>query len=240
MHILVTNDDGIDAPGLAALAEAARALGEVTIVAPDQHRSGCSHSATTDAPLRLVEREPRMYALSGSPVDCVRVALLHLVPETKVPEFAMVLSGINDGGNLGVDVLMSGTVAAAREAVLLGRPAVAVSQYRRRGRRPDWPRSTQNAWAAIEFVLRQRSDKLAVWNVNLPDIDGPEIPAMMLAALDESPLPIRYQPVAEGLNYVCDYHQRPRAVGSDVAICFSGQIAITPLDGRGPNLGPAK
>lgn len=117
MHILVTNDDGIDAPGLAALVEVARSLGEVTIVAPHCHRSGCSHAATSDQSLHLVERGPRHFALCGTPVDCVRVALLHLDPRIE-----LVLSGINDGGNLGVDVLMSGTVAAAREAALLGRP----------------------------------------------------------------------------------------------------------------------
>ncbi len=234
MHILVTNDDGIDAPGLAALAEVARTLGDVTIVAPDSHRSGCSHCATTDVPLRLVEHEPRVYSLSGSPADCVRVALLHLAPRID-----LVLSGINDGGNLGVDVLMSGTVAAAREGVLLGRRAIAVSQYRRRGRRPNWPRSSRNATAAIEFALRQPGDNLTVWNVNLPDIDGEETPQIVLATLDPDPLPIRYEAVDGGLNYVCDYHQRPRRTGSDVEVCFSGRTAITLLpawngNGRAP------
>jgi 5'-nucleotidase len=224
MHILVTNDDGIDAPGLAALAEVARPLGDVTIVAPDSHRSGCSHCATTDVPLRLLEHKPRVYSLSGSPADCVRVALLHLAPQID-----LVLSGINDGGNLGVDVLMSGTVAAAREGVLLGRRAIAVSQYRRRGRRPDWVRSSRNAAAAIQFALRQPGDKLTVWNVNLPDIDGEETPQIVLSTLDPDPLPIRYEAVDGSLNYVCDYHQRPRQTGSDVDVCFSGRVAITLL-----------
>jgi 5'-nucleotidase len=222
MQMLVTNDDGIDAPGLAALIEAARTLGEVTVVAPDQHRSGCSHSATTDVPLRLDERQPRVYSLSGSPVDCVRVALLHLAPQID-----LVLSGINDGGNLGVDVLMSGTVAAARESVLLGRQAVAVSQYRRRGRRPDWERSTRYTLAALEYVLRLPDDKLAAWNVNLPDIDGQELPPVVAAPLENQPLPIRYQPLEGALTYVCDYHQRPRGTGTDVDVCFSGRIAVT-------------
>jgi 5'-nucleotidase len=224
MHILVTNDDGIDAPGLAALVEVARSLGDVTVIAPDQHRSGCSHSATSDAPLRLVEREPRVYALSGTPVDCVRVALLHLTPEID-----LVLSGINDGGNLGVDVLMSGTVAAAREGVLLGRRAVAVSQYRRRGRRPDWQRSIRMCVAALDHILRQPSDNTVVWNVNLPDVDGEQLPRIVTAPLDRHPLPIGYQPVNGALNYVCNYHQRPRDPESDVAVCFSGQTTVTKL-----------
>lgn len=225
MHILVTNDDGIDAPGLAALVEVARPLGSVIIVAPDAHRSGCSHAATTDMPLKLVERGPRQFTVNGTPVDCVRVALLHLAPEID-----LVLSGINDGGNLGVDVLMSGTVAAAREAVLLGRRAVALSQYRRRARRPNWPRSSHFASAALSHVLRQ-DDKLTIWNVNLPDIDGEELPSIVAAPLDRHPLPIRYEPAGGRLNYVSDYHARPRSAGSDVDVCFSGQIAVSRLRG---------
>jgi len=224
MHILVTNDDGIDAPGLAALVEVARSLGEVTVVAPDCHRSGCSHAATSDQSLRIVERGPRHFALCGTPVDCVRVALLHLEPRIE-----LVLSGINDGGNLGVDVLMSGTVAAAREAALLGRRAVAVSQYRRRGRRPNWPRSSRLAAAALSHLPRHSDDKVAVWNVNLPGIDGEELPDIVLAPLDRHPLPIHYEVVDGVLNYVCNYHERPRDRGSDVDECFAGRIAISRL-----------
>ncbi len=224
MQILVTNDDGIDAPGLAALVEIARPLGEVTIVAPDCHRSGCSHAATSDESLRLVERGPRHYALCGTPVDCVRVALLHLEPR-----IGLVLSGINDGGNLGADVLMSGTVAAAREAVLLGRRAVALSQYRRRGQRPDWARSGRLAAAALSHVLRQSDGKSDLWNINLPDIEGAALPEIVVAALDPHPLPIHYEAVNGSLNYLCNYHQRPRQPGSDVDHCFAGRIAISRL-----------
>jgi 5'-nucleotidase len=224
MQILVTNDDGIDAPGLAVLVEVARTLGEVTVVAPDRHRSGCSHSATTDASLRLVERTERVFALSGSPVDCVRVALLHIRPQID-----LVLSGINDGGNLGIDVLMSGTVAAAREAALLGRRAIAVSQYRRRGRIPQWDRSTRNAQAALAYVMRQPGDNLSAWNVNLPDIDGQEAPQIVAAPLDRHPLRVRYESMDGALTYVCDYHQRPRAEDSDVEECFAGRITVTRL-----------
>jgi 5'-nucleotidase len=226
MHILVTNDDGIDAPGLAALVEVARPLGSVIIIAPDRHRSGCSHAATTDTPLKLIERGLRQFTVDGTPVDCVRVALLHLAPEID-----LVLSGINDGGNLGVDVLMSGTVAAAREAVLLGRRAVAFSQYRRPARRPNWTRSSGFASEALSHVLRQTGDKLTLWNVNLPDIDGEEMPSIVAAPLDRHPLPIRYEPAGERLTYVSNYHARPRSAGSDVDVCFSGQIAVSRLRG---------
>src|SRR5437764_14701467 len=128
MKLLLTNDDGIDAPGLAALLAAARPLGEPVLVAPLAAHSGCSHRVTTDGPIR-VEHRPAGFAVEGTPADCVRVALHDIVRDA-----AWVLSGINAGGNLGADVYISGTVAAVREAVLHGYPGVAVSQYRKRGR----------------------------------------------------------------------------------------------------------
>ncbi len=227
MHILVTNDDGIDAPGLAALVEVARPLGDVIVVAPAMHMSGCSHSATTERPLRIVDHGLRRFSVSGTPVDCVRLGLLNVAPETD-----LVLSGINDGGNLGVDVLMSGTVAGAREALLLGCRAIAISQYRRRGRRPDWPRSVRLAAAALAELSRQ-GDNVAAWNVNLPDIDAVSdsrrAPAIVQCTLDPHPLPIAYQQLGDTFSYASDYHDRPRTAESDVAVCFGGQISITKL-----------
>src|SRR5688572_17400184 len=136
MKFLVTNDDGIDAPGLKALAEAAAQLGEAVVVAPTETLSGCSHRVTTSQPIRVIPRPLSAYAVEGTPADCVRVAL-HLV----APDVAWVLSGINAGGNLGADVWHSGTVAAVREAVLHGFPGIAVSQYRKRGMEVDWRRA---------------------------------------------------------------------------------------------------
>ncbi len=136
MRLLLTNDDGIDAPGLRALEEAARHLGEAVVVAPEEVQSGCSHQVTTHGPIRVREVSPGRYALDGTPADCVRIGLQHVVPDA-----AWVLSGINMGGNLGADVYHSGTVAAAREAVLHGWPAVALSHYRRRDVPIDWDRA---------------------------------------------------------------------------------------------------
>lgn len=226
MHILLTNDDGYAAPGLAALADAARELGEVTIVAPACHMSGCSHSATTDRPLELVEHAPRHFSVSGTPVDCVRLALLELLPEV-----SLVLSGINDGGNLGVDVLMSGTVAAAREGLLLGRPSIALSQYRRRNSRPDWLQSTRLATLALRHVLARMSSRVELWNVNLPDLAVRQDAEIVECPVDREPLAIRYQANGSRWNYISDYHQRPRQAGTDVATCFAGKITITPLAG---------
>ena len=107
MKFLLTNDDGIDAPGLDVLRRAAESLGECVTVAPHEHLSGCSHRVNTHRPLWAEEVGPGRYSLDGSPADCARIGLLHLATDAD-----WVLSGVNDGGNLGVDVHMSGTVAA--------------------------------------------------------------------------------------------------------------------------------
>src|SRR6516165_2608443 len=139
MRILLTNDDGIDAPGLEALHKAALELGEPVVIAPVATLSGCSHRVTTDGPIRLKERGHGRFAIEGTPADCVRIGLHGVATDT-----AWVLAGINHGGNLGADVWHSGTVAAVREAVLHGLPGIALSQYRLRGEETDWRRTA--AW----------------------------------------------------------------------------------------------
>jgi len=126
--ILLSNDDGVAAPGLRAAADALSEIGEVMIAAPDRERSAASHSISLDRPLRVDEIHRGVYAIDGTPVDCVYLALLHLVPRRP----ALVVSGINNGYNLGSDVFYSGTVAAAVEGALRGLPAVAVSLERQR------------------------------------------------------------------------------------------------------------
>src|SRR5262249_2249907 len=138
--LLLTNDDGIDAPGLGALLAAAQSVGDPVVVAPAGAHSGCSHRVTTDGPIRL-HRRPAGFAVEGTPADCVRLALHDVAPDA-----AWVLAGINAGGNLGADVYHSGTVAAVREAVLHGFPGIALSQYRKRGLEFDWQRAAR--WVA--------------------------------------------------------------------------------------------
>ena len=128
MKFLVTNDDGIDAPGLAALVNVARTLGEPTVVAPAGPQSGVSHAVTWREGVRIEPRDEGRFAIHGTPADCTRLGLLHLVPKAK-----WILSGINHGANLGADVYYSGTVAAVREALLHGWPGIAVSHYRKSG-----------------------------------------------------------------------------------------------------------
>src|SRR5579872_3258137 len=126
--ILVTNDDGVGAPGIRAVAEVLRDIGDVMIAAPDRERSAASHSISLDRPLRVDEIEPGVFSIDGTPVDCVYLALLHLVPRR--PDLCV--SGINHGYNLGSDVFYSGTVAAAIESTLRGVPGIAMSLERRR------------------------------------------------------------------------------------------------------------
>lgn len=221
MHLLLTNDDGYDAPGLMALAEIAREFGRVTVVAPDTHKSGCSHGTTTDVPLETKETSPGWFALNGTPADCARVGLLHLAPDAD-----WVIAGINDGGNLGVDVYMSGTVAAAREAMLLGRPALALSQYRRR-RPANWLRSARDAREVLAKLLDQPPGQGTLWNVNLPDHDLPEPPPLVECGLDPHPLPLTLELVDGQYVYRSNYQQRPRVPGADVELCFGGRITAT-------------
>ena len=123
MHIMVTNDDGIHAAGIQALAETLTELGEVTVVAPDRERSAAGHSLTLHSPLRAFKLRPGFYAVDGTPTDCVNMGIHSLLPFR--PD--LVVSGINHGANLGDDITYSGTVAAAMEATLMGIPAIAVS-----------------------------------------------------------------------------------------------------------------
>jgi 5'-nucleotidase len=224
MILLLTNDDGFDAPGIQALFGAAALLGSPVIVAPAGALSGCSHRVTTHGPIRVEADSGRGWTVHGTPADCVRLALHQLAPET-----AWVLAGINQGGNLGADVYHSGTVAAVREGVLHGRPGIAVSQYHRKGVPLDWRRAA--AWVAPllgELVARPWSPG-TFWNINLPhlDPDDPD-PETVFCPLDPSPLPLSFRAYRDSqFCYDGDYHGRPRQPGSDVDVCFRGKIAVT-------------
>ena len=123
MKILISNDDGVHAPGLAHLADALSKIADVTVVAPDRNRSGVSNSLTLENPLRVITAVNGFYSVNGTPTDCVHIAITGLLKEA--PD--MVVSGINEGSNLSDDVLYSGTVAAATEGRFLGFPAIAIS-----------------------------------------------------------------------------------------------------------------
>lgn len=226
MRILVTNDDGIEAPGLLELATLAQEFGEVFVVAPETEQSACGHRITTHRPLTLRPVRANWCALDGTPADCVRVALTEVVPEA-----AWVFSGINPGGNLGVDIYMSGTVAAAREAALLGRGAIACSHYLRRGLPLNWALARERLRPVIRELLARPRELGDHWNVNLPHTDHQEVDLPSVhCARDCSPLPVAFERNMDGtLRYSGNYHARLHEPETDVATCFGGHIAITLL-----------
>ncbi|PSB18779.1 5'/3'-nucleotidase SurE [filamentous cyanobacterium CCP1] len=228
MPIILTNDDGIDAPGLRSLRQAVKE--QAIIVAPKQPHSGCGHQVTTHRPIHLDRRSETEVAVDGTPADCTRIALSYLYPKTE-----WVLSGINAGGNLGADVYISGTVAAVREAALHRVPGIAISHYIHRRRPIDWDLAARLAVRVLDKLMAQPLEPGAFWNVNLPHLepDAPE-PQIILCSLCTQPLPVDYQvhhqADGEYLQYVGNYGDRTRDPESDVTVCFSGNIAVTKVN----------
>ncbi len=243
MKILLTNDDGIEAEGLQCLYQVLAKRAECFVVAPDQGRSCCSHGVTTHCSLEIKSRAKNQWSVSGTPSDCVRVGLLwlNLNPD-------LVISGVNHGGNLGVDILYSGTVAGAREANLLGVPSIAISQYMRRDIERDWAVSAIRA----EFVFRNilQRDRLGsgLWNVNLPaltsQLPGHPFP-ISVCEPELQPLSFSFEEgtidlgnaietlknteprFVQAVTYKSNYQARPRTSGSDVDLCFSGHATLS-------------
>jgi len=223
MKFLLTNDEGIDAPGLAALEQAARGLGDCVVVAPDRHLSGCGHQTTTDRHLQLTQTAEGWHALDGTPVDCVRIAQAHVAPDAD-----WVLAGINEGGNLGADLYRSGTVAAVREAALLGKPGIAFSQYRRRDSAADWDRAARWTVDVARLILARPTEPGVFWNVNLPDPLHPvAMPEIVFCPADPHPFPVDFHFADGRFRHSGNYHERPRDPGHDIAVCFSGCISVT-------------
>ena len=165
MKILVSNDDGYRAEGVARLREALSTLGEVTVIAPDRNRSGAGNSLTLEVPLRLMQSEPGVYFVAGTPTDCVHLGISGALDT----EFDMVASGINDGPNLGDDVLYSGTVAAAIEGRFLGLPTVAFSLCTSADGARRFDTAARVARTLVSALLRQPLDSKLILNVNVPD-----------------------------------------------------------------------
>ncbi len=227
MKILITNDDGIDADGLAALCKVAGDFGELTVVAPKQHYSGCSHQMTFEGNLDAHHIGNNRHWVDGFPADCVRIALAHICPEVD-----LVISGINHGANLGLDNFLSGTVAAAREATFFNIPSIALSQYNRGLSAEVWSKASVMARRSIEHVISGRLRAGHYWNVNFPCLDNdqnadPESIEFVECPLDRTPLPNDYVMNELGYTYDGDYHGRDYKPGTDVAICMQGNISLT-------------
>jgi 5'-nucleotidase len=179
MRVLVSNDDGVDAPGILVLARHLAAVGEVVVVAPDRDRSGASNSLTLDQPIRVKRLEENRYRVAGTPTDCVHLALSGLLEV----EPDIVVSGINSAANLGDDVIYSGTVSAAMEGRFLGLPAIAVSLVTvdHKGVHYD-----SAALAVMQLMRKLLVDPLpadTILNVNVPDLPWSEIRGFSVARL---------------------------------------------------------
>jgi 5'-nucleotidase len=237
MALILTNDDGIDAPGIKALQKALNLLplpsqdsgGNedtiIVIVAPQDHLSGCGHQVTTGKPIEVEQRSESAYAVGGTPADCVRLAISQISDDVE-----WVLSGINAGGNLGVDVYISGTVAAVREAAILGVKGIAISHWIKRPLLIDWEVATARTARVLEKLMAEDLSPGCFWNVNLPHLepDAPE-PEIVFCSASIDPLPVNYRQEGGTYYYEGEYGKRDRADNTDVDVCFSGHIAVTQL-----------
>ena len=226
MKIVVTNDDGIDAPGLQVLEAIAEKMGQVVVVAPEGPQSGVGHQVTTRKTLRVKEVAPARFSVEGTPADCIRLAVKSLAIGVD-----WVLAGINPGANLGSDIYNSGTVAAAREAAILGMPAMAISQYISSGGAIDWQATGHHAGRAVTTLMASALPRRAYWNINLPHpVTTGQHVACRICDPDPNPHDYRYEAVDGGYRYQGTIHTRPRLPGKDVAVCFDDhRIAVSLL-----------
>jgi 5'-nucleotidase len=235
MRILVTNDDGIHAPGLKICEQIARDISDdVWIVAPEYDQSGVSHSLSLNDPLRLREVGKRHYAVKGTPTDCVIMGARHIMKE--FPD--LVLSGVNRGRNAAEDVLYSGTVAAAKEAAVLGIPSFALSQAyaSSKGQEPYWETPVRFAPDIIRRVLKEGIPRDVLVNVNFPDCAPGAVKGIAVSSQgkrDQQMLRIEARHDGRGHPYywiAFERGHRPTGRdGTDLSALTDNRIAVTPL-----------
>ncbi|MFO1407206.1 MAG: 5'/3'-nucleotidase SurE [Steroidobacteraceae bacterium] len=228
MKILVSNDDGYRAEGLRHLADALRPLAQVTVVAPERNRSGASNSLTLDVPVRVFQHGDGQYYVNGTPTDCVHLAISGLFDF----EHDMVVSGINDGANLGDDVLYSGTVAAAIEGRFLGLPTMAVSLVAREGRHFDT--AARVASELVMRLMRSPLDASMILNVNVPDVPHEHLRGMRVTRLGHrhrsEPVIRTHDPRGRPVYWVGPAGEGADAgEGTDFHAVAAGYVSVTPL-----------
>ncbi len=237
MRILISNDDGYRARGINALREALKGLGDLTVVAPDRNRSGASNSLTLDVPLRVSKAEPDVYFVQGTPTDCVHLAISGLFPF----EPDMVVSGINNGSNLGDDVLYSGTVAAAMEGRFLGKPAVAISLNTDglRGDAKRWFETGAHFARMIVERLQSTPLQMNLGRATLLNVNVPNIPVEQVKGIKVTRLGNRHR--SEAVIRAEDPRGRPvywvgpagagqdAGPGTDFHAISEGFVSVTPL-----------
>jgi 5'-nucleotidase len=231
-RVLLTNDDGIDAPGLAVLVEIAAELArEVWVVAPEHDQSGVSHALSLHHPLRVVQYGPRRFGINGTPGDCAVMGICHLMPAA--PD--LVLSGVNRGANLGMETVFSGTVGGAMTAMLVGVRAIALSQVWTDRDNVRWGTARRLAPGVIERLLAIGWSEGTCLNVNFPDRAADEV----------GPLTLARQGVGEVQGMVVETRRDPRGFpyhwltfrrgarsqgpDADTDAIAAGRIAVTPI-----------
>jgi len=228
MHILVSNDDGYRAPGLSAMVEAVSDFGEVTVIAPNQDRSGASNSLTLTVPIRVEQIENGYFVCSGTPTDCVHLGITGLMPQ----EPDMIISGINNARNLGDDVLYSGTVGAAMEGRFLGLPAIAVSLA---GDDPIHFDTAGNVVRQLlEKMLQTPLSPSTILNINVPDLPRDQISgwqATRLGGRDRACPAVRAtDPVGKDIYWIgAAGVEQDAGPGTDFFAIAQGYVSITPL-----------
>jgi len=233
MRILITNDDGIHAPGLKVLEAIARELSdEVFVIAPETDQSGASHSLTLSDPLRLREISKSHFAVKGTPTDCVIMGVRHLLKD-QPPD--LVLSGVNRGQNLADDVTYSGTIAGAMEGSILGIRSIALSQAFRDPEQMFWETAEAHGAATIRSLLEAELDTDVVLNVNFPPCAPDAVKGVVVTEQgrrDQSLLYVDSRFDGRGNPYYWIGFERRRqnpAPGTDLNAVYDGSISVTPL-----------
>jgi 5'-nucleotidase len=232
-RVLLTNDDGVDAPGLAVLSEVAATLAsEVWVVAPEHDQSGTSHSLSLHEPLRFSRLGERRFAIGGTPADCVVMALRHLMVD-KPP--GLILSGVNRGANLGVETVLSGTVGAAMIGMLFGLPSIALSQAFTGGDAVRWATARALAPPVIRRLFSLGWSRQASLSVNFPDVPpeqaGPLTPSRQGVGLLED-INVVARKDARSLDYYWLQTRRNAkqdAPDSETALLATGRVTVTPI-----------
>ncbi|TLY61072.1 MAG: 5'/3'-nucleotidase SurE [Gammaproteobacteria bacterium] len=230
MKILVSNDDGFRAEGIRRLREALATLADVTVVAPDRNKSGASNSLTLDVPLRVFESEPGVYFVPGTPTDCVHLAISGLFDF----EHDMVVSGVNDGANLGDDVLYSGTVAAAVEGRFLGLPTIAVSLCAGTEGGGHFDTGAEVARLLVAQLLESPLEPTLILNVNVPDVPFAQLRGFRASRLGfrhrSAPVMRAKDPRGRSVYWVGPAGpEQDAGPGTDFDTVARGYVSVTPL-----------
>ena len=228
MRILISNDDGYFAPGLACLAEHLAKVAEIVVVAPERDRSGASNSLTLDRPLKLSRASNGFYYVNGTPTDCVHLAVTGMLDQQ--PD--MVVSGINSGSNMGDDTVYSGTVAAATEGFLLGIPSIAVSLEGRKF--ANYEAAARVATDLVQRFARQKHSLPWLLNVNVPDIPYEQLQGTVVTRLGKrhkaEPVVKASNPHGETVYWVGAAGKAQDAgEGTDFHAVANRRVSITPL-----------